>query len=416
MTPNTSLYIHIPFCKHRCAYCDFNTFAGQEDSIPAYVNALINEINFVGQRAEQMNIHTVFFGGGTPSLLSASQFDSILKALRSAFTLTADAEISIEANPGTISPEKLNAIRKAGINRISFGVQSANTEELRMLERIHDFFTVIEAVSTARKAGFDNLNLDLIYGLPEQTLASWQTTLQRIADLHPEHISAYALTLEHGTPFGRWASKGLLPLPDPDLAAEMYEYAEEFLETNGYVHYEISNWAKATAESRTQNAESNSSFLIHHSSFVCRHNLQYWHSLPYLAFGAGAHGYANGYRYSNALRIKTYIERLSLPSAFSPLPFPLSPATVNQHKQTLKDDMSEYMLNNLRLTNAGVAESDFRLRFGSGLLDVYPKEIEELVKNGLLEIKTSEVLETSEVYRLTKRGRLLGNQVFLRFV
>ncbi len=414
--PNTSIYIHIPFCKHRCAYCDFNTYAGQEDSIPAYVNALINEINFVGHRAEQMNIHTVFFGGGTPSLLSAPQFDSILQTLRSAFTLTADAEISIEANPGTISPEKLNAIRKSGINRISFGVQSANTEELRMLERIHDFFTVIEAVSTARKAGFDNLNLDLIYGLPEQTLASWQTTLQRIVDLHPEHISAYALTLEHGTPFGRWSSKGLLPLPDPDLAAEMYEYAEEFLESNGYVHYEISNWAKATAESGTQNAESNSSFIIHHSSFVCRHNLQYWHSLPYLAFGAGAHGYANGYRYSNALRIKTYIERLSLPSAFSLLPFPLSPATVNQHKQTLKDDMSEYMLNNLRLTNAGVAESDFRLRFGSGLLDVYPKEIEELVKNGLLEIKTSEVLKTSEVYRLTKRGRLLGNQVFLRFV
>ena len=163
-------------------------------------------------------------------------------------------------------------------------------------------------------------------------------------------------------------------------------------------------------------ANSNSSFILHNSSFVCRHNLQYWHSLPYLAFGAGAHGYANGFRYSNALRIKTYIERLSLPSAFSLLQFPLSPATVNQHKQTLKDDMSEYMLNNLRLTNAGVAESDFRLRFGSGLLDIYPKEIEELVKNGLLEIKTSEVLKTSEVYRLTKRGRLLGNQVFLRFV
>ena len=364
-----------------------------------------------------INVHTIFFGGGTPSLLSAPQFDSILRALRFAFTFTADAEISIEANPGTISPEKLNAIREAGINRISFGVQSANTEELRMLERIHDFFTVIEAVSTARKAGFDNLNLDLIYGLPEQTLVSWQTTLQRIVDLHPEHISAYALTLEHGTPFGRWSSKGLLPLPDPDLAAEMYEYAEEFLEASGYVHYEISNWAKTNTECKMQNAEfSNSSFLIPNSSFACRHNLQYWYSLPYLAFGAGAHGYANGYRYSNALRIKTYIKRLLHPSSFTIHPFPLSPATVNQHKQTLKDDMSEYMLNNLRLTNAGVAESDFRLRFGRGLLDVYPKEIEELIHLGLLESKTSEILESSEVYRLTKRGRLLGNQVFMRFV
>jgi len=200
----------------------------------------------------------------------------------------------------------------------------------------------------------------------------------------------------------------LLPLPDPDLAADMYEYAEEFLENNGYVHYEISNWAKTNSEFRIQNSE-----------FMCRHNLQYWRSLPYLAFGAGAHGYANGYRYSNALRIKTYIERLLHPSreAFILHPFPLSPATVNQHKQTLQDDMSEYMLNNLRLTNAGVAESDFRLRFGRGLLDVYPKEIEELIRNGLLEYaKTSEVSETSEVYRLTKRGRLLGNQVFVKFV
>jgi oxygen-independent coproporphyrinogen-3 oxidase len=415
-----SIYLHIPFCKHRCAYCDFNTYAGQEDSIPAYVTALINEIEAVSTlKPNPINVHTVFFGGGTPSLLSAPQFDSVLKALRSAFTFTADAEISIEANPGTISPEKLNTIRESGINRISFGVQSANTEELRMLERIHDFFTVIEAVSTARKAGFDNLNLDLIYGLPQQTLATWQTTLQRIVDLHPEHISAYALTLEHGTPFGRWSSKGLLPLPDPDLAAEMYEYAEEFLASNGYVHYEISNWAIDEESRKSKVAGQTFDLQPSTPSFACKHNLQYWHSLPYLAFGAGAHGYANGYRYSNVLRIKTYIERLAnTQSRISNIEFPLSPTTVNQHKQTLKDDMSEYMLNNLRLTNAGVAESDFRLRFGNGLLDVYPKEIEELVKNGLLEYaKTSEVLETSEVcLRLTKRGRLLGNQVFLRFV
>ena len=414
MNPDTSIYLHIPFCKHRCAYCDFNTYAGQEDLIPAYVTALINEIEAVSTlKPNPINVHTIFFGGGTPSLLSAPQFDSILQALRAAFTCTADIEISTEANPGTISPEKLNAIREAGINRISFGVQSANTEELRMLERIHDFFTVIEAVSTARKAGFDNLNLDLIYGLPEQTLSTWQTTLQRIVDLNPEHISAYALTLEHGTPFGRWSSKGLLPLPDPDLAAEMYEYAEEFLASNGYVHYEISNWAKSKDEVKANT----------NSSFVCRHNLQYWHSLPYLAFGAGAHGYANGYRYSNALRIKTYIDRLTnIESGNSIFEFPLSPATVNQHKQSQQDDISEYMLNNLRLTNAGVAESDFRLRFGRGLLDVYPTEIEELIRDGLLECKTSEfftqhpVRKNPEVYRLTKRGRLLGNQVFMRFV
>ena len=250
-------------------------------------------------------------------------------------------------------------------------------------------------------------------------LSTWETTLKRVVDLHPEHISAYALTLEHGTPFGKWSSKGLLPLPDPDLAAEMYEYAEEFLAGNGYVNYEISNWAKDVESQRSKvGSDLRPSTFDLYPKFACRHNLQYWRSLPYLAFGAGAHGYANGYRYSNALRIKTYIERLIHPSSFtrSVHPFPISPATVNQHKQTLKEDMSEYMLNNLRLTNAGAAESDFRLRFGRGLLDVYPKEIKELIHTGLLECKTSEFSENSEVYRLTKRGRLLGNQVFMRFV
>ncbi len=415
-----SLYLHIPFCKHRCAYCDFNTYAGQEDSIPPYVNALIREIEFVGERlsppfrigAGGEGAQTVFFGGGTPSLLSGPQFAAIMDALRAAFTFTSDAEISIEANPGTVSPEKLNAIHKAGVNRISFGVQSANTEELHMLEREHSFFDVIEAVSTARKAGFDNLNLDLIYGLPEQSLQTWQTTLQRIVDLHPEHISAYALTLEHGTPFGRWSSRGLLPLPDPDLAAEMYEYAEEFLANHGYVQYEISNWALDTGR-RTEGSESPAS-VFGPPSCACKHNLQYWRGLPYLAFGAGAHGYANDYRYSNVLRIKTYIDRLTnTQSRTSNLDFPLSPATVNQHQQSLEDDMSEYMITNLRLVRAGVSESDFRSRFGSGLQEVYPKEIAELIQAGLLEKKTS---ENSEVYRLTKRGRLLGNQAFIKFV
>ena len=419
MKPDTSIYIHIPFCKHRCAYCDFNTYAGQEDSIPAYVNALISEIEFIGNQSTNLpiTIHTVFFGGGTPSLLSAPQFDSVLKALTSAFAFSPNPEISIEANPGTVSPQKLDGIRKAGVNRISFGVQSANAEELRMLEREHNFFDVIEAVFSARNAGFDNLNLDLIYGLPEQTLQTWQTTLKRVVGLHPEHISAYALTLEHGTPFGRWSTKGLLPIPDPDLAAEMYEWTMDYLSQSGYAQYEISNWAKHKDEfERMRDEEIHPSSFIPDPFFACRHNLQYWRSLPYLAFGAGAHGYANGYRYSNALRIKNYIERLIHPSSFIPHPFPLSPATVNQHKQTLQDDISEYMINNLRLVYAGVVESDFRLRFGSGLLDVYPNEIKELIQNGLLEVKTSEVFKTSEVYRLTKRGGLLGNQVFMRFV
>jgi oxygen-independent coproporphyrinogen-3 oxidase len=411
-----SLYLHIPFCKHRCAYCDFNTYAGQEDSIPAYVEALVREINFVDQQLDHATIRpsdyrtagTVFFGGGTPSLLSGPQFASVMDALRSAFAFTADAEISIEANPGTISPEKLAAIRAAGINRISFGVQSANTEELRMLERIHDFFTVIEAVSTARQAGFDNLNLDLIYGLPEQTLSTWQNTVRRVVDLQPEHISAYALTLEHGTPFGRWAAKGLLPLPDPDLAAEMYEWADEFFEANGYVQYEISNWARIVKGQMSKVNDLRHSTFDLRPEFACRHNLQYWRGLPYLAFGAGAHGYANGYRYSNVLRIKTYIERITnLPIA--DYQFPLTPATVNHHLQTESDDMGEFMMTGLRLTREGVSDADFRSRFGRGLFDVYEKEAGDLIRKGLLEW-------TGERLRLTRRGRLLGNQVFMQFI
>ena len=378
--------------------------------IPAYVEALYKEIEFVGRQTaqlpnDQIRVHTIFFGGGTPSLLSPKQFESIFKSIRDNFTLTDDAEITIEANPGTVSYGNLLELRKIGINRLSYGVQSANIEELHMLERAHNFFDVIEAVTSARKAGFDNLNLDLIYGLPEQTLSTWQTTVKRILDLHPEHISAYALTLEHGTPFGRWSSKGLLPLPDPDLAAEMYEWISETLEAHGYVQYEISNWAKDVAT----NAMVRSLALHSSPSFACRHNLQYWNSLPYLAFGAGAHGYAHGYRYSNVLRIKTYIERLSAANWSLNSPFPLTPATVNHHQQTLADDMSEYMLNNLRLVRAGVSVADFQSRFGSGLMDVYPAEVEELVRFGLLEWAEKSI-------RLTKRGRLLGNQVFLRFV
>ena len=407
MTPDTSIYLHIPFCKHRCAYCDFNTYAGQEAMIPAYVEALIKEIEFIGTQLPNLPIYqstqTIFFGGGTPSLLSGPQFDSVMSALSSAFNISADAEVTIEANPGTISPAKLDSIRKAGINRISFGVQSSNTEELRMLEREHDFFTVIEAVSTARKAGFNNLNLDLIYALPEQTLESWQTTVKRVLELEPEHISAYALTLEHGTPFGRWADKGILPLPDPDLAADMYEWTMDYLVENDYVHYEISNWAKDNGQRTIDDGK---------PSFACEHNLQYWRSLSYLGLGAGAHGYAGGFRYSNALRIKTYIDRLSN-SQSNNLPFPLTPATVNHHKQTQSDDISDYMINNLRLVQAGIADSDFRSRFGGGLLDSFPKEVEELIKNGLMEKKTS---DNSEVFRLTRRGRLLGNRVFSHFV
>jgi oxygen-independent coproporphyrinogen-3 oxidase len=394
-----SLYFHIPFCSHRCAYCDFNTYAGQEGSIPAYVEALCREIRLVAESAPgRLVVHTVFFGGGTPSLLSATQFDAIFRTIREHYDLVDKAEISLEANPGTLSFAYLLDLFSLGFNRLSLGVQSAQPDELRMLERIHDYFEVIQSVEWSRRAGFENLNLDLIFGLPEQSLDRWQATVNLILGLRPEHLSLYALTLEHGTPFGRWARHGLLPMPDPDAAADMYEWAEEALASAGYEHYEISNWAQSGQE--------------------CQHNLQYWRNLPYLGFGAGAHGFANNLRYSNALRIKTYIDRLTPPIRH--LSFPLSPSTVNHQRITVRTEMQETMITGLRLTQEGVSAAAFRERFGRGLVDVFGKEIDELIGLGLLEWVEDSALHLGkglgERVRLTVRGRLLGNQVFVRFV
>ena len=394
-----SLYFHIPFCTHRCAYCDFNTYAGQEDSIPSYVQALCDEIRAVAESApDRLSVHTAFFGGGTPSLLSATQFEAIFRTIREHYELVNEAEISLEANPGTLSFAYLLDLFSLGFNRLSLGVQSAQPDELRLLERIHDYFEVIQSVEWSRRAGFENLNLDLIFGLPEQTLDRWQSTVNLILGLRPEHLSLYALTLEHGTPFGRWTGRGLLPMPDPDAAADMYEWAEEALALAGYEHYEISNWARPGQE--------------------CRHNLQYWRNLSYLGFGAGAHGFANHVRYSNVLRIKTYIDRLTPPIRhFS---FPLSPSTVNHLRIPAQAEMQETMITGLRLTREGVSAATFRKRFGRELVEVFGKEIDELVGLGLLEWAEDSPLPTEErlgeSVRLTVQGRLLGNQVFMRFV
>lgn len=393
-----ALYFHIPFCRHRCAYCDFNTYAGQDALIPAYVEALCREIEIVGQAAsEKIEASTVFFGGGTPSLLSVPQFSSIFEAIKQNFNLRLDAEVSLEANPGTLTEGYLEGLYTLGFNRLSLGVQSAHPDELRMLERIHSYGDVVSAALAARKAGIENLSFDLIFGLPEQSLERWQATVKLILGLHPKHLSLYALTIEEGTPFGLWAQRGMLPLPDPDLAAEMYEWASDYLYAKDYQQYEISNWTKPKQE--------------------CQHNLQYWRNLPYLGFGAGGHGYAARTRYANILGIQPYIDRLSHEN--DRLSFPLSPAVVSKEHVTSEQEMQEHLLMGLRLTNEGVSAEAFQTRFGRSLEDVFSNEIDELIGLGLLEWadkKTSEVLETSEVLRLTPRARLLGNQVFLRFV
>ncbi len=355
------------------------------------MNALRSEIKSVGASASiKLKVKTIFFGGGTPTLLSAAQFESILNSLDTHFELS-NPEVTIEANPGTVGFASLRDLRSLGINRISFGAQSASPDELRMLEREHTYIDVIQAVTQARRAGFDNLSLDLIYGLPYQTLKDWSTSLNLASGLNPDHFSLYALTMEHGTPFGHWSSRGLIPLPDPDTAAEMYEWADEFLSGQGYRQYEISNWTKPGKE--------------------CVHNLQYWRNRDFLGLGAGAHGYVDGVRYSNVLRIKTYIERLTNPNPRTPnLEFPLSPATVNHHRNSPIENMQETMITGLRLTLEGVPEADYRSRFGQGIEDTFRKEVIELIELGLLEWVNGKTL------RLTPKARLLANQVFMRFV
>lgn len=385
-----SLYIHIPFCRHRCAYCDFNTYSGQEYLLNDYVMAVCNELELIGKARKNIPLKSIFFGGGTPSLISPHQYQLIFDSINRNYFILPDAEISLEANPGTVDISYLKNLKNLGFNRISFGVQSANPEELKLLERIHTYQDVIDVYRWSRRAGFDNLNFDLIYGLPEQSLESWKKSLQLIAGLSPEHISAYALTIEHGTPFGKWAAKGLIPAADPDLGADQYELTMNYLSSTGYNQYEISNWAKPGLE--------------------CQHNLQYWHNHNYLGVGAGAHGYVNGCRYSNVLRIKTYIDRMKNAN-IDETNFPSSNACVSRHVNNQHIDIQETLMTGLRLTSEGIGVKQFSQRFGINLHEKYGKEIDQLIQKGLLENKTN-----PEGYRLTKKGRLLGNQVFMQFV
>lgn len=388
--PTYSLYLHIPFCTHRCGYCDFNTYAGLESLIPEYVDALIEEVRQSAvSTKEPLPVHTIFFGGGTPSLLPVNDVKRILDALRFAFSVESGAEITLEANPGTLSPEKLVGLREAGANRLSFGVQSANPEQLRLLERQHDFEDVIKGVKWARLAGFDNLNLDWIFGLPGQTLESWQNNIELAIGLKPEHLSLYALSIEHGTPFQKMSNLGLLPILDPDLAADMYEWASDRLEVAGYKQYEISNWAKPGK--------------------ACRHNLQYWRTEPYLGLGAGAHGFSGGYRTANVLAPAAYIQRLR---ERSNLPFPRTAATASFEHIDEARAMGEMMMMGLRLIQEGVPRGVFSERFGRQLDEVYGPQIGKLQSRGLLE----SINGRQNAIRLTTRGRLLGNQVFIEFI
>jgi oxygen-independent coproporphyrinogen-3 oxidase len=311
-----------------------------------------------------------------------------VKTCTAAFTLAPDVEITLEANPGTVDQDYLYAIRQIGINRLSIGMQSAEPNELQLFARLHGVDEVRSTVKMARAAGYNNISLDLIYGVPRQTLDTWRLSVETALSMNPEHLSFYGLGVEDGTPIQRWIASGQLPPPDSDLAAEMYEWASARLATEGYEQYEISNWARP--------------------GFACVHNVHYWRNLPYVGLGAGAHGYAAQTRYVNVLRPAAYVERIEAQTA--PLPFPLSAAADEIDMIDQQASMAEMMLMSLRLTQEGLSLDTFRTRYGRDLWSVYGEELDRLIGYGLLELTP----ETR--VRLTERGRLLGNYVFEAFV
>lgn len=383
--PSYSLYLHIPFCRHRCSYCDFNTYTTIGDLKDAYAAALADEIEQVGEGNGPL-AHTIYLGGGTPSLMTAEQLAKIFRAANDAFFLPENAEITLEANPDTVDLEYLIALRKLGVNRISFGAQSANEDELTLLGREHDFTAVIRAMELSRAAGFENLNLDLIYGLPDQSILSWEQSLRAALELEPEHLSLYCLTIEDGTPMHRWLWSGIITPPDPDIAADQFELACDLLSVDGFIHYEISNWARPGRE--------------------CKHNLSYWRNDQYLGLGAGAHGHAAGYRYWVVKQPKAFIRRMA---GKNEARFPWSSAVDGKKKLNFRETMSDVLITQLRLLQEGLEIRAFKKQFGLSPHEAYPGEIEQLIDYGLICKKGDRLL-------LTKRGWFLSNQVFYRFM
>lgn len=329
-----SVYLHIPFCTSKCTYCAFNTYIKLEPLIEGFVEALIREIEIVGRSKPGQLVHTIFLGGGTPSLLTSEQLRRILKALEASFAVLPNCEITMETNPNDLHEGYTQQLATIGINRLSIGMQSANDNELQLFARRHDNDQVAMALHAARRAGFDNINLDLIYGIPHQSLTGWQWTLEQALKLQPEHISLYALGLEDGTPMHHWVMTGRLPTPDDDLTADMYDMATEMLGGQGYVQYEISNWAKP--------------------GYECQHNLQYWRNLPYIGVGPGAHGYADQVRYSTLLSPQEYIRRLKGKTDAVAYVFPNTPVTDEANLIDSAGEIAETLIMGLRLTQEGI--------------------------------------------------------------
>lgn len=384
MEKNAEIYIHIPFCVKKCAYCDFLSAPATKEVQKQYVQRLIQEISTSKWARKGISVPTVFIGGGTPSVLPGDDIVCIMETVRSAFVLDREAEITMECNPGTLTHKKLEAYKKAGINRLSIGLQSANNEELRLLGRIHTYEEFLDSYKLAREMGFFNINVDLMSALPGQTLESYGKTLKQVCELHPEHISAYSLIIEEGTPFyqqyeedNQLREKGKEPqfLPSEEAERKMYEYTKSYLEQMGYHRYEISNYAK--------------------EGYECKHNKGYWTRIPYMGFGLGASGLMEETRCQNEGNLAEYLQ-----GNFSG----------QEQILTMKEQMEEFMFLGLRLTE-GVSAKKFQELFGKNIQEVYGEKISNLIENKLIEFDL-----LNQELRLTDYGRDISNYVLSHFL
>ena len=385
------LYIHIPFCVKKCAYCDFLSGPAGEKEKEEYVKMLVDEIRNCPDTVQNYRVISIFFGGGTPSLLTGEQIGRLMDTVREIFTLDEDAEITMEMNPGTVTEEKLRKYRQAGVNRLSIGLQSVNDEELRLLGRIHTYEEFREAYHLARANGFSNINVDLISAIPGQTVESWRRTLEQVMALSPEHISAYSLILEEGTTFYKKyvedEAKEGPKLPDEDAERQMYWDTETLMEKNGYHRYEISNYAK--------------------EGYACRHNLGYWERIPYLGFGIGAASLVPGDLIGKCRKLEGKMSRYTNPDQLREY----AHSYRNKFQAELlteTEEMEEFMFLGLRKMN-GISKKEFSEYFGKSLEDIYGEPICKLESLKLLEQDDDRVW-------LTKRGIDVSNSVFVEFL
>ncbi|WP_432664577.1 radical SAM family heme chaperone HemW [Wukongibacter baidiensis] len=372
------LYLHIPFCIQKCKYCDFVSDRQNNETIDSYVEALKKEINMYSDRLSDYRVETIFIGGGTPSILETEKMDKIVKELFRNFNISKNVEFSIESNPGTLTKDKLKKYNDIGINRLSMGLQSFNNDVLKEIGRIHTKEDFIHNYDAAREAGCKNINIDLIYGLPNQDLKDWEHTLREVIKLNPEHISAYSLKIEEGTAFKRLFDENKLNLPGDEEDRKMYDLAIKLLEQHGIIQYEISNFSK--------------------KEYECKHNLIYWNNKEYLGLGVSAHSYMDSCRYANTGDINEYIRLMNEKKT----------AVISEEHKDEKDEIVETIFLGLRL-NKGLDLEMFENRFKISIYDMYGEKIKSLVELGLL-------YEDKNHIRLTRYGMDVSNQVFIEFL